>query len=942
MSGRIRSTKLFGCALAVSIGFFPCTGSGQDESGGEIEEIVVTGIRQSQAEALGIKRDNVNFVDAISAEDVGKLPDGNIAEALQRVPGVAIQRERGEGDFVSIRGLGPDFVRGTINGRTYTSGTESFDSTLNGAAAKTTGRATNFDVLPSEIIDVLEVYKSASAEQVEGGIGGVVNVRTARPMDLGNARGGSLRAQYGDFSEETNPSGSAFVSWNNDANDFGILTAVSFSERGIREDLANTWGYLPPNDLTGWTINLDTDGDGVGDRGDFFFPSALNAEIFTEQRERATVNSTLQWVLGDDTEAVADILWSRRDVTSEQFGQIIYFAPWTGANSICKGGNADGSWDCSGLAGLEFQNHTLVSAPISVGFDNFTDSRGGGDESLNLGFNLSRQVGVWDIAADASYADASGSLTWERTVLSYADGVNPPAAPGANPTVTARGIQGTGSTLDNAIHFVPDAEDPQLTNPAYYALQQNEVTVRDNTDSEWALKLDLVHEREGSAIAALKFGGYLSRREKSFDTSRARSAAGEGRDNPVIATSVSGSTMRAPDNFLNGDAAWLTPSDMLFPNNPAVFATRGANLVYERIAVETFVAAEDVQALYFQMDIDSSLAGMPLSGNAGVRLVSTALNIVGQSQKVRLREAGVIRVPEFFGSVEDFPFEDDYTNALPSVNLRLDISDELLARFSYSKTLTRPEFTFLAPTFAITNATNYLASNGNPGLLPYLADNIDASLEWYFDQASALTAAVFVKQVDDFITDSIGRNVDIAGVTWAEVKRPENQGKAEISGLEVGYTHALSNLPAPFDGLGLILNVTSVDSELRLKSGGEVPFPGVSDMSLNSAVYYDRGPVQARLAYAWRDAFLFDPAGIWGNELYVDEYGQWDFSASYENLRRCHRLHRRDQPDRRTGTAAFGMGRLARGRVASIVARTGGAPYRVRRSSGILNRIDAS
>ena len=620
----------------------------------------------------------------------------------------------------------------------------------------------------------------------------------------------------------------------------------------------------------------------MGDRGDFFFPSAANSEIFTEQRERTTVNSTWQWLLGDDTEAVADILWSRRDVASEQFGQISYFAPWTGANSICRGGNDDGSWDCPGLSGLEFDNHTLVSAPVSSGIDTFTDSRGGGDESVNLGFNLSHQLGAWRVTGDASYADASGSLTWERSVLSYADGVTPPTETGGNPTYIARGVTGTASTQNGAIHFVPDSNDPHLTNPANYVIQQNEITIRDNTDTETALKLDLVYEPAGWAMSSVKFGGYLGRREKSFDTSRARSGAGEGRDNPVVASSVADSTMQAPGNFLDGDPAWLTPSHLLFPNNAVVFAARGANLRLERIPVETFVAEEAVSALYVQLDFNRPLADMTLSGNAGIRLVRTALDIVGQAQKVQLRESGGIRVPEFYGPVEDFPFDSSYTESLPSLNLRLDINDELLARFSYSKTLTRPEFTFLAPTFAITNATNYLASNGNPELTPYLADNIDASLEWYFADASAFTAAVFSKRVDDFITGSIGRNVEIAGVTWAEVNRPENQGEADILGFEVGYTQALSNLPAPFDGLGLIVNLTSVDSELRLKSGGVVPFPGVSDRSLNSAIYYDRGPLQARLAYAWRDDFLFDPAGIWGNELYVDDYGQWDFSGSYE------------------------------------------------------------
>src|SRR4051812_39147390 len=151
-----------------------------------LEEVVVTGIRASLAGALDTKREAAGFVDAINAEDVGKLPDQNVAEALQRVAGVAIQRSRGEGDFVSIRGLGPNFVRGTINNRSLVSSTESRDATRSGGFESSTGRETNFDLLPAEMIASIDVIKSASASQVEGGIGGVVGIKTQRPLALGN------------------------------------------------------------------------------------------------------------------------------------------------------------------------------------------------------------------------------------------------------------------------------------------------------------------------------------------------------------------------------------------------------------------------------------------------------------------------------------------------------------------------------------------------------------------------------------------------------------------------------------------------------------------------------------------------------------------------------------------------------------------------------------
>jgi TonB-dependent receptor len=155
--------------------------SKRDESA-DLQEVVVTGIRQSLEAAIDIKRNADSFVDAISAEDVGKLPDANLAEVMQRVPGVSIQRTRGEGDFISIRGLGPNFVRGEIDGRTLVSATESSDWVRNGGVFASTGRSTNFDVLPAEIVQKLEVIKSPTASMVEGGIGGVVNILTQEPL----------------------------------------------------------------------------------------------------------------------------------------------------------------------------------------------------------------------------------------------------------------------------------------------------------------------------------------------------------------------------------------------------------------------------------------------------------------------------------------------------------------------------------------------------------------------------------------------------------------------------------------------------------------------------------------------------------------------------------------------------------------------------------------
>ncbi|MCP3675477.1 MAG: TonB-dependent receptor [Gammaproteobacteria bacterium] len=828
----------------------------------EIQTIVVRGIRGSVKESLNIKRFDSNFVDAISAEDVGKLPDRNVAEALQRIPGVAIQRDRGEGDFVSIRGLSPDFVRGSVNGRTLVSGTESFDSTLDGGAASTTGRATNFDVLPSEIINTLEVFKTASAEHVEGGIGGSVNIKTARPLELGNKTAGSIRGQYSDFSEETKPSGSLLHSWVNDDETFGAVVSVSLSQRAIREDLGNSFGYA------NWQ-SLDTDGDGLGDTGSETLGAfSANPEIFTEERDRQTFNASLQWRL-DSTDIVFDTLYSKRDIDSSQYGAIysLYAFSHAGVEMCSVSGNADGSITCPEAV---IQDGTLTSFPTIANIETFTDVRHGEDESLNLGLNIEHEVGNWIFTGDIAYAKADGVLNVGRSVLSFVDGVQ-------DATNIVRTVEGTASTSNDVVNFTPTADDAQLQNPDNYAIQQIELKNRFNSDEESSLKFDAAYDTGADGITEVKVGVRWRSREKDFNDF---TGTDSGRLNPVL---LGNAYQAAPSNFLNSTMPGLTPSDLLFPDHNANLANRGQNIVMTENTLGSFNAQEDTLAAYLQLEINSELGDMPLSGNAGVRIVNTNTDVVGQSQTLTLEQQGAINVPVLSGPVEEFPFDNSYTNFLPSLNLKLDVSEDVVSRFSYSQTITRPEFTDLAPSLNIVNATNFIAAFGNPNLKPYTADNLDLGIEWYFEESSALTASLYYKEIADYIVATNNTDVEISGVTFKSVSQPDNQGKATISGLEIGYTQAFTFLPEPLDGLGLTFNLTTVNADLELNSGKEISFPGISDLSMNSAIYYDNGPIQARLAYSWRDEFLLVPVDVFGaSEIWSDSYGQFDLSFKYE------------------------------------------------------------
>ena len=852
--------------------------------------IVVTGKRASVERSTEIKRNATEFVDAISAEEVGKLPDRNIAEALQRVTGVTIQRNRGEGDFVSIRGLPPEFVRGTVNGRTFLSGTEAFDSTREGGAASTTGRATNFDILPSELIQTLEVKKSASAKDVEGGIGGTVNLETARPMTLGTSVVGVARGRYSEFADEIDPSVFVLGSWTNNDN-FGILGGLNFTDRTIRQDIANNFfAYYPFGAIGGLpgAIALDLDADGVADASQPFINLSINPEIFQEERERVTANSTLQWIASPDTEVVLDVLYSERDVDTLQYGVVVED---NSTSNICVGPTTvapDGTtlFQCPSAV---VQNDTLVSRDVDGTINAlFTDGAVGAEETINLGLNVAHNISDKLLAEfDVSYADTSGELNFTRSVFNL-----------------GQSFPGTLQYTENGGALVPTGGVPAaLSDSASYNIRQTELRNRFNDDRESAAKIDFTYDVDGAGISAVKFGVHYREREKGF----AQFLGGDGARTDILVPldSIPNAFVRAPGDFLDGDYAGVSPSDLLFPNLDVVVPARAAGFAITPTleTSTTFDTEVETLAAYLQVDLDTQVGPWPLTGNFGVRVVDTQTNVVGLLQDFDIVEraggpsAGGFNEVVFTGTTSDFPVSHDYLNFLPSLNLKLDITDEVVGRFSYGRTITRPEFEALAPALSVTNPSNFFASAGNPTLDPFVSDNLDFSLEWYFDQGSALTVAVFHKEISDFIVDGIGTNIDVSnigfvdaggmrtqGVTLASVERQQNDGEASLSGVEIGYTQFYDFLPAPWNGLGAQANLTLVDSDLENASTGvQQAFLGVSDVSYNLAGFYENGPFEARLAYTWRDSFLNDEATPLGfTERYTDEYGQLDFSASFD------------------------------------------------------------
>ena len=856
-----------------------------------IEEVVVTGIRQALEESLNTKRQAAGFVDAVSAEDIGKLPDQNVAEALQRVPGVAIQRNRGEGDFVSIRGLGPEFVRATLNGRTLVSGTEANSFTRNGNEETSNGRETNFDLLPSELISVLEVVKSPAAQHVEGGMGGVVNVKTRRPLDIGPRNAFSVSGVYRDLNDKFDPNVSGLYSWTNSERQTGFLLSFAYSDRSVREDNADSWGYAP---LNWWIASVDSDADGVADYdgGDLFTASASNPESYDEQRERTTVSGVLQHSFANDSELTVDFLYSLREI--DNLGSIGFASAygWTGVWPSLVGGageavtNADGSVQ---MPDFQATDSTATGYSVRTGILAGSDQQDLEDELISFGLRYDIQVANWRHEIDAIYSRAEGSLSFQRSVWGSKERVP-----------FAVSIDG------GLINYAPLPGGPDLGDLSNWTTSNSDAIERYNDDEEMAFRVDSERGFDSGIAEAIKVGARFRSRNKEKQDSTRTGIPTSG----VEAIDVGGA--RHIDGWLDGDG------DFPFGNVPFptvstfrdhVSGLKDVNFVPPYSPERSYDIEESTYAVYAQLDLRSDIGDVPVSGNVGVRVVHTDSEITGFSQPFRIendemhpsvRNAGS-RIALGDEIIEEV-YSKKYTNVLPSLNLRFDLSDELLLRFAVAKAVTRPTFKDLSPGLVSINETNREATSGNPGLAAYEAVNYDLGLEWYFDESSVLYAAVFAKDIKNFvgngtetdpnhrtpeadgdgdgIPDGLGSSVERFGVGFGAVTQPFNQGEAEIIGVEAGYQHAFAN------GFGYVVNATFIDSSAEFTSGANegqsIPFEGVSDFAFNVTGYYENRGWQARLAYAYRDKYVLDPDGIWGfNRLYVEDYGQLDASLSY-------------------------------------------------------------
>jgi len=806
------------CALLASnasLALAQATQSPLQASGaGVLGEIVVVGTRASLASAQDIKRDKLEIVDSVVADDITKLPDFSVTDALQRVTGIQIARDRGEGANIAIRGL------------------TQMETTLNGREVFTAGSGRNFDFadIASELISSINVYKTSAAEHIEGGVGGMIDLRTRRPFDFkGREVVASTRLIYNDLVDRSATQFSTLVSnrWKLDSSgEFGALVNVAFQDRSFREDQKSSGNPLTRTDLMAGQATV--------------VPNGTTETSSLGSRKRSSANVVLQWRPSANLELYAEGNYAQFETRQNSYQMNVLASPTfaPGSPALFPGTN-------------DVQRITWTNAPIST----LSFARDTFDQTKQAAVG-----GVWSgksltLKSDVSYTKSIDTLFFSGLTMGGAA-----ANFAQDQSASVPGTSVTGTNLLNPSNF-------QYTGISYRFRRFEGDQATGQFDGEY--------EFDDGFIKALMAGFRYSRR-----------GANNGVGLIVGDASVTGKPVATLPQF-----ATPNPYDF-FPGSGSIGNYLVGNLDTARDAaglrnafgvtspipttaspLSLWDIGEETQAAYFMARFNAANAA--LEGNVGLRAVHTVERVSG------------FRSDLATGSVAPVNVNSSYTDYLPSVNLRYELNPGLYLRASASKTLTRPNFDQLSPSLTLVpNAINPAlnqGSAGNPELKPIRADNLDVAVEKYFNKSTAIYLTGFLKKVDGFVM-TLSKPEVVDGVTY-QVSRPQNSAAADIRGFETGYQQFYDFLPGWLGGLGMQANYTYVDSETFDSTLGEkVPLQNLSRNSLNLIGMYEKGRVSARIAYNWRDKFLSgvtNIVGVGALPIYTKAYGWLDASLSY-------------------------------------------------------------
>ena len=880
MSNNTTRRLLQGCALAALIGAptaaFAQTAPAQDET--SVDDIIVTGsFATSLADALTVKRRADSITDVVSASDIGNFPAVNVAEALQRVPGVSISREAGEGQFVSVRGLGPNFQSVTLNGApiAYNENIRNSDQS---------GRQFQFRVIPADLISAIVVTKAPTADLLDGGIGSNIDIRTADALDTEPFATARLYTHYENRTEENTPNGSLSAGWRNADRTFGIIAGVSLATRDVQFDRVQTTGYTN-RVVNGATVAV---------------PNEIQMTLEQEERERISAMAGLSWKPTDAFAARLDVLYSK-------FNNIID----EDRISFGLGGRSDFSTRLV-ASSARVVDGVLYAGTINGGrIDRNAEYSEQEHENLSVRASADWDIAGWTITPSVSYSEANSFLPVPLQRISGGTIENPVGLTysydfGDDPVGNRR----YASLLTNL-----DFGSPTSTTVSAYRTRP--INSEDNdTTALLNIGRDLDMGFGGLTFTSVQFGGQYTDRSRDYQRRDRVLTARPG----VNVNTPEFLNQQLPSNAFNQSIRQLYNMGLTYnrdlfgrsyiiPGESDDTNAQSSDLVATGADLQqSYGVDEEITALYGRTDFAVDLGSIPLEGNLGLRWVSTETMVKGTLLTAGRNAAGAVTTV-----VNPQTFEGSYEEFLPSLNLNFELRPGVLLRVGVSRTLTRPSLAdlrtavvpnsslitqvFLNGQTALDTAapSAKVGVGGNPELSPYTSINYDASLEWYFNDFGALYGAVFKKDISDFI-GGIARTEQILFATQAGqtltadllITRPQNIGDATVEGIEFGGSYKMDW------GLGIAASATFTDSSADVEAtpGNVITagLQGVSDTSYSISPFFEKGPFEVHFSYTYRSDFTANGNITPGSNAVIDEnsaivadgFGTLDFGASFQ------------------------------------------------------------
>lgn len=828
------------------------------------DDIVVTGIRASLQSAVDTKRNAPAIVDSISAEDIGRFPDANLAESLQRITGVQITRSRGEGSQASIRGLSPEFNQVNFNGRSIpsaSSGSRSFD----------------FTILSSDLISGIDVYKTPTADLTEGGLAGTINVRSLRGQDVKQTRFViDAEGIYEQNADKFGPHVSGLFATRLFDDRVGLVIGGDYSRRKLQVYRYEAFGLERATENRRGPAQFQ-DYNRDGDNADtFLINHAASFGVDFGQRTRATGSGSLSF-----------------DVTPQ-------FTVWGEGLYSYFHDDTQLALNAHRFTNISINNAVRNSV---VGADNivtFLDADGVDNRNNGRGTDRTDRLQSYALGGDFKNDDvtihAEGSYGRSRSTTTS---LSLEAIARASVAYDLRPDPGGPAQVEYQRGYDP------LNAANYNALGINGPLNSPTNDRIWEGRIDGKWNVGSGFLKSVSAGLYYQNRLREFTNLQLNVSARQLAPllNLPYSPTIEGGSIPAAQ-FMR---AYNYPDLLRNYGGPSQFPTRylnsDVNLVFDKVPLDTLVSqfgvrrdlastysvTEKNMAAYARADFED--AAQRLRGNIGVRYIDTVARSDGFAPDLALVQFDQAGAQTIIPNVSPAIAKNNYNYFLPNLNVSYSLTDNLLLRFGAARVLTRPSLGLLSPSTSI-NANVRTITRGNPAVKPYTSNQVDLSLEYYIPGGGLISAAGFFKDVDNFIistTSSLTLNVQtVQGASTTPITftvfQPNNGGNSKVKGFELGYQQPFSFLPGILSGFGTILNYTYVTAgDLPFAQGGPaLPLPGVSKNNYNIVLYYEKGGFSIRGAYNYRDRFVVDTNSFFGDGQFTQPFKQLDASTSLD------------------------------------------------------------